>query len=82
MKLCWKLCSSRRGDTLILSGTTGEFFSQTAEERIKLFEVMVKTLKRKIPLIAGIGTFLAETIKLAKAENWVLSCNGSLTILH
>ena len=62
------LIKHKRGDTLVLSGTTGEFFTMTTEERIKLFTVMMENFGGKIPMIAGIGAAsTSETIKLAKA---------------
>lgn len=54
-------------DTLILSGTTGEFHTQTFAERVAIFETVVKAVGGRIPLIAGVGcTSTIETIALAK----------------
>jgi 4-hydroxy-tetrahydrodipicolinate synthase len=62
------LLERKWADTFILTGTTGEFFTMTAEERIKVFEMAYKHFSGKIPLIAGVGcTSTRETILLAKA---------------
>jgi len=66
-KLAQYLVDKKKGDTLILSGTTGEFHSQTFDERVKLFEAVKEAVGGKIPLIAGIGcTSTIETIALGK----------------
>jgi 4-hydroxy-tetrahydrodipicolinate synthase len=66
-KLAQFLVDNQKGDTLILSGTTGEFHTQSFDERVKLFEVVKKAVGGKIPLIAGIGcTSTIETIALGK----------------
>ncbi len=55
-------------DTLIISGTTGEFFSMKFEERIKLFQIIKEAVGSKIPLIAGTACISTiETIQLTKA---------------
>ncbi len=56
-----ELIHRRFADTLVLTGTTGEFFTMTFEERCKVFEIMKKELGGKIPLIAGTGS--ASTIE-------------------
>ncbi len=43
------------GDSIIVSGTTGEFHALTFEERIKLFEKVKETVGDKVPLVAGSG---------------------------
>jgi len=61
------LVSKKRGDSLILSGTTGEFFTMKEEERARLFEVVKERVGDKIPLVAGIGcASTPETISLGK----------------
>jgi 4-hydroxy-tetrahydrodipicolinate synthase len=64
------IIANNKGDSLILSGTTGEFHTMSFDERVKLFEVMKEKVGSRIPLIAGVGTASTiETIKLArKAE--------------
>jgi 4-hydroxy-tetrahydrodipicolinate synthase len=66
-KLAQYLVGKKKGDTLILSGTTGEFHTQSFDERVKLFEAVKEAVGGKIPLIAGIGcTSTIETIALGK----------------
>lgn len=61
------LTDQGRGDTLILSGTTGEFFTMSFDERIRLFEVVKERVGARIPLIAGIGcASTKETIALGR----------------
>lgn len=61
------IIENNKGDTLILSGTTGEFHTMSLDERVKLHEVMRDKVGDRIPLIAGVGaTSTLETIKLAK----------------
>jgi len=62
-----KLIDDNKADSIILSGTTGEFFTMSSEERVKLFQVIKETVGNKIPLIAGVGSSSTiETITLAK----------------
>jgi 4-hydroxy-tetrahydrodipicolinate synthase len=60
----------KKGDSLVLSGTTGEFHTMTFDERVRLFETVKNKVAGRIPLIAGVGTAsTSETIRLArKAE--------------
>ncbi|MCC8180838.1 MAG: 4-hydroxy-tetrahydrodipicolinate synthase [Planctomycetes bacterium] len=65
-----KLIDLNYADSLILTGTTGEFFTMTADERITLFKTMKDALGDKIPMIAGVGSASTiETIKIAKAAD-------------
>jgi len=62
-----KLITDKKADSIILTGTTGEFFSMTFDERVKLFEAVKKSIGDKIPLIAGTGAAsTTETIALSK----------------
>jgi len=62
-----KLIEDNKADSIILSGTTGEFFTMNFEERVKLFKVIKEALGDKIPLIAGVGcASTIETMALAK----------------
>lgn len=56
-----KLIADKKADSLILSGTTGEFHTMNFDERVKLFEVMMEAVGERIQLIAGIGS--ASTIE-------------------
>lgn len=54
-------------DTIIVTGTTGEFNTLTFEERVKLFETAIKVNKGRKPIIAGTGcASTKETCELTK----------------
>ncbi len=54
-----KLCSS-----IIVAGTTGEFYTLSFDERVRLFEEIKDEIKNDIPLIAGTGSvYVGEVIK-------------------
>jgi len=62
-----KLIEDNMADSIILTGTTGEFFTMSFEERVKLFQVIKDAVGNKIPLIAGVGcASTIETVALAK----------------
>lgn len=62
-----KLVEDNMADTIVIGGTTGEFFTMNFEERVKLFQVVKEAVGDKIPLIPGVGaTSTKETIELAK----------------
>jgi 4-hydroxy-tetrahydrodipicolinate synthase len=62
-----KLVKDKQADSIILTGTTGEFFSMNFEERIRIFEIIKESVGDKIPLIAGVGAASTiEAISLAK----------------
>ena len=62
-----KLVEDKMADTIVVGGTTGEFFTMNFEERVKLFQVVKEAVGDKIPLIPGVGaTSTKETIELAK----------------
>jgi len=62
-----RLVEDNKADSIILSGTTGEFFSMTCEERLRLFDVVKNAVGNKVPLIAGTAMIsTAETISLSK----------------
>jgi len=62
-----KLIKNNMADSIILSGTTGEFFTMNFEERVKLFKVIKEAVGDKVPLIAGTGSVSTiETIALSK----------------
>ena len=65
-----KLIDGNKADSIILTGTMGEFFSMTFEERVRIFEVVKEAVGDRIPLIAGTGFYsTSETIRLSrKAE--------------
>ena len=43
-------------DALIVSGTTGEGSTLTVEEKLILFDLAVKTVNKRVPVIAGTGS--------------------------
>jgi len=65
--LAKKLVEDNIADTIVVGGTTGEFFTMSFEERVKLFKVVKDAVGVKIPIIPGVGTTSTiETIALAK----------------
>jgi 4-hydroxy-tetrahydrodipicolinate synthase len=62
-----KLIEEKKADSLILTGTTGEFFTMSFDERAKVFEVVKNAVGNKITLIAGTGAVSTiETIVLSR----------------
>jgi 4-hydroxy-tetrahydrodipicolinate synthase len=61
------LVKTRRGDSIIATGTTGEFPSLTFEERVKMFETVWDAVGKRIPVIAATGcASTRETVKLTR----------------
>lgn len=58
-------------DALVVAGTTGESPTLSKEEKLSLIKFVVKTVKKRIPVIAGTGSNnTMESIELTKqAEN-------------
>jgi len=53
---------------LIVGGSTGEYYAQTNEERVKLMSFMKKAINGRVPLIVGVGaTMTDEAVSLAVA---------------
>ena len=80
-----KLITDKKADSLILSGTTGEFHTMNFDERVKLFEVIMETVGERIPLIAGIGSASTiEAIALGKKSRraGLQIGDDSLSLLH
>ncbi|MEX2126471.1 MAG: dihydrodipicolinate synthase family protein [Woeseia sp.] len=62
----WLVAEGMHG--LIVAGTTGEWFSLTAQERQELFRVAGQAVKGRIPVIAGCSAYTAnEAIAHAQA---------------
>jgi 4-hydroxy-tetrahydrodipicolinate synthase len=62
-----KLIEQKKADSIILTGTTGEFFTMNFNERAKIFEVVRDAVGDKIPLAAGTGSASTiEAIALSK----------------
>lgn len=54
-------------DGLVVSGTTGESPTLTFEEKVKLFEHVVKVVDKRVPVFAGTGSNdTANSITLTK----------------
>ncbi|WP_339249791.1 4-hydroxy-tetrahydrodipicolinate synthase [Sporosarcina sp. FSL W8-0480] len=54
-------------DSLIVCGTTGESPTLNHEEKSNLFKYAIEIVNKRIPVIAGTGTFnTAETVKLTR----------------
>jgi len=58
---------TKRADSIIAGGTTGEFSSMTFEERVTLFETVWAAVGKKLPVIAGTGApSTREAIRLTR----------------
>lgn len=54
-------------DSLVVCGTTGESPTLSVEEKESLFSFAVKAVNKRVPVIAGTGTFSTkETVKLTR----------------
>jgi len=61
----WQIDSGSHG--VVVAGTTGEPSALTLEEREHLIELAVRTVRRRVPVIAGTGTTNhAETLRLTQ----------------
>lgn len=61
-----KMIREKKADSIIISGTCGEFYALSFEERVELFDYAKKSIKG-VPLIAGTGCpNTKETIALSK----------------
>lgn len=53
---------------IIIAGTTGEYYAQTMEERMRLLSLGVEIIKGRVPVIGGTGAMRTEdSILVAKA---------------
>jgi len=43
-----------------VAGTTGEYYAQTADERVELMQLAHKTINKRVPLIVGTGAIRTE----------------------
>jgi 4-hydroxy-tetrahydrodipicolinate synthase len=61
------LVKTGRGDSIIVTGTTGEFHSLTFEERVQMFEVVWDAVGKRTPIIAATGCVSTrETVRLTR----------------
>ncbi|MET7395525.1 dihydrodipicolinate synthase family protein [Dactylosporangium sp. NPDC005572] len=66
---------------VVVAGTSGEFVSLSGRERRRLFEVAVKAVAGRVPVIAGTGAFgTAETAELTRAAGEA-GAAGAIVIL-
>lgn len=67
VQIAERLIKDHLADSLIISGTTGEFFSMNFEERVQLFQTIQDAVGTRIPLIAGTACISTiETIQLTR----------------
>ncbi len=45
---------------IVVGGTTGEYYAQTFEERVRLMELAAQTIAGRVPMIAGVGSIRTE----------------------
>ncbi|MBN1946428.1 MAG: 4-hydroxy-tetrahydrodipicolinate synthase [Bradymonadales bacterium] len=67
-------------DGLVVSGTTGEGATLTAEERSELVAIAVRTVDRKVPVIAGVGTNSTTATLRAADEALKAGADGLLVV--
>ena len=61
------IINQKKGDSLVLAGSTGEFYAMRFDERVRLFETIKERVGNRIPIIPGVGAASTiETIQLAK----------------
>lgn len=61
------LIANNNADSLVLTGTTGEFHTMSIEERVRLFELAKEEFGDQIPSIAGVGcASTRDTVLLAR----------------
>jgi 4-hydroxy-tetrahydrodipicolinate synthase len=66
-KLADYLIRRKYCDSMIVAGTTGEFYALNTKERIELFTVVKKAVNGRIPVVAGAGSACAgEVLNLVK----------------
>ncbi len=63
--IAWQIESGSHG--IVVAGTTGEPEALSLEEREGLIALAVKTVRKRVPVLAGTGTNnFAETLRLTK----------------
>ncbi|WP_432359250.1 4-hydroxy-tetrahydrodipicolinate synthase [Sporosarcina sp. UB5] len=67
-------------DSLVVCGTTGESPTLNHQEKSELFKYAIEIVRKRIPVIAGTGTFnTAESIKLTKQAD-MLGADGIMLV--
>lgn len=55
-------------DSLILTGTTGEFYAMSDDERVEIWRVGLEAVDRRVPVVAGVGAAGTRTaVTLSRA---------------
>src|SRR5437899_12595179 len=76
----WQIDSGSHG--VVVAGTTGEPGALTLEEREHLIELAVRTVRRRVPVVAGTGTTNhAETLRLTQSAKRT-AADAALVVLH
>ena len=81
-KLSDYLISRACCDSIIVAGTTGEFYSMSSKERIELFAVVKNAVNGRVPVVAGAGSaYAGEVVNLVKeAEHLSSLYDGNVTL--
>lgn len=68
-------------DALVVAGTTGESPTLSKEEKLSLFKFVVKTVKHRVPVIAGTGSNnTRESIELTKKAETIGGVDAILLV--
>jgi 4-hydroxy-tetrahydrodipicolinate synthase len=79
-KLAGHLIDKKHCDSILVSGTTGEFHALTNAERIELFKVVKETAAGRIPLVAGTGAGSTREALLLTQEAEKLEYNAVMVV--
>lgn len=67
-------------DGLVVAGSTGEAATMNAEEKLKLFRVVVNRINKRVPVIAGTGSNnTADSVKMTKMAE-AMGVDGALIV--
>lgn len=67
-------------DGLVVAGTTGESPTLTKDEKLALFDTVVKTVNGRVPVIAGTGTNNTQASIELTQEAALLGINGVMAV--
>jgi len=73
----WQIDSGSHG--VVVAGTTGEPSALTPEEREHLVELAVRTVRRRVPVIAGTGTNNYAT-STALPLPWIFPSSSTISL--
>ena len=59
---------------IIIAGTTGEYYAQTMEERMRLLSLGVEIIKGRVPVIGGTGAMRTEDLHLTCQSGKISRC--------